>query len=317
VASVAPDMAALATLHPRITILLSTFNGENYLKTQLDSIEQQSYENWAIAWRDDGSVDNTTTIMEEFEQHVGEDRCKKSASSGSHLGAAVSFLQLLSENTDSPYVAFADQDDLWMPSKLQRSVDHLGIPGNMPALYCSRQLLTDDYLGSPTLSMKYQGTPGFPASLTQNIATGNTLVMNSVAARLVSSIPIPEASLHDWWSYIVISACGGTIIYDPEPTMYYRQHTTNMVGSQLMVLSRAIGALERGPGTYMTMMRRHADRLHEHRDKLTPEAAADLDLIRKGLAGRLKERMAALRCKRFTRATLLETFLLRVWFLTG
>jgi glycosyltransferase involved in cell wall biosynthesis len=301
----------------RITILLSTFNGENYLETQLDSIRRQTYENWMIAWRDDGSADRSTAIMENFTEHIGAERCVKSASSGPHFGAAISFLKLLAENSSAPFIAFADQDDLWMPAKLQRSLDRLGFSDNMPTLYCARQFVAEEDLAHPALSMKYDATPGFPASLTQNIATGNTLVMNSVAARLVASIPAPEASPHDWWTYIVVSACGGSVIYDPEPAMYYRQHTKNLVGSHFAVVARAIAALERGPGTYMTMMRRHVERLFEHREKLDPLAAADLDVIRAGLSGKLSERLAALRCKDFARATALETFLLRVWFLTG
>ena len=309
------DIPVNPALPPLVTILLSTYNGEKYLKTQLDSISEQTNGNWIIAWRDDGSTDNSIAVMEAFARDIGLDHCIKSASSGPHFGAAVSFLKLLEENNSSPFIAFADQDDRWMPAKLQRGLDRLGISGNTPALYCSRQFLTDEDFSHPVLSIKYEGKPGFPASLTQNIATGNTLMMNSVAARLVSSIPLPEASAHDWWSYIVVSACGGTIIYDPEPSMFYRQHMKNMIGSQLPVITRAIAALERGPGIYMTMMRRHVARLHEHRDKLDPQAAADLDSIRNGLSGHLSERLEALRNPRFSRATPLETFLLRIWFL--
>ena len=310
------DQPANPTHPPLVTILLSTYNGEKYLKTQLDSIVEQTHPNWMIAWRDDGSADDSAAVVEAFARDVGLEHCVKSISSGPHLGSALSFLELLSENCNSPFVAFSDQDDRWMPNKLQRGLERLGISGkNTPALYSSRQILTDDDLTHPTLSMKYEGVPGFPASLTQNIATGNTLMMNSVAARLVSSIPLPEASAHDWWSYIVTSACGGTVIFDPEPTMFYRQHTKNLIGSQLPVLTRAIAAIERGPGIYMTMMRRHVERLHEYRDRLEPAAAADLELIRNGLSGQFNQRLAVLRNPRFTRATPLETFLLRIWFL--
>jgi hypothetical protein len=177
-------------------------------------------------------------------------------------------------------------------------------------------MLTDDDFTHPELSVKFRGIPGFPASLTQNIATGNTVVMNGAAARLVASIPAPVASPHDWWSYIVVSACGGRVIYDPEPVVLYRQHLKNLVGAQLPTVTRAIAALERGPQIYMTMMRRHAERLHACRDRLTAAAQNDLDLIRGGLAGGFSERLAALRCPGFKRATGLENLLFRIWFLT-
>lgn len=299
---------------PGIAILLSIYNGENFLKSQLDSILAQRFGGWVIAWRDDGSSDDSVAVMQAFAAGAGAGRCVQSASSGPHLGAAGSFLQLLAECGDFAFVAFADQDDRWLPEKLQRGMARL-VSDEVPMLYCSRQVLTDDDFSHPTLSVKYEGRPGFPASLTQNIATGNTIVMNRAAARLVASIPAPEASPHDWWSYIIVSACGGAVIYDPEPTMLYRQHAKNLIGSQFQVVTRAIAALERGPGIYLTMMRRHVERLQAYRHRLAPQAAADLEVIAKGLAGGRPERLAALRLPEFKRATRLENFLFRIWFL--
>lgn len=209
---------------PQITILLSTYNGEKYLPSQLESFLGQSGVDWCLAWRDDGSEDNTVAVMQAFTRLAGPERCVQSPSSGPHLGAAASFLLLLAENQDSPYLAFADQDDFWLPEKLQRSLALLGPPDGKPALYCARQTLTDDDFSYPTPSMKFPGTPGFPASLAQNVATGNTVVMNDAAAKLVSAVPPPEASNHDWWSYILVSACGGRVVYDEIPSMLYRQH---------------------------------------------------------------------------------------------
>jgi glycosyltransferase involved in cell wall biosynthesis len=298
-----------------VTILLSTFNGEPYLPAQLDSIRNQTHAGWRIAWRDDGSSDHSVAVVEAFAASLAAGQCAKSPSSGTHLGAPESFLQLLAENRDSPFIAFSDQDDRWLPVKLQRAVERLsGCDG--PALYCARQMLTDDDFSHPRLSVKYETRLGFPASLTQNIATGNTIVMNHAAARLVAAIPAPAASPHDWWSYIVVSAGGGRVIYDAEPVVLYRQHMKNMIGSQLPTITRAIAALERGAGIYMTMIHRHAEQLHAYRDRLSPEARNDLDLIRKGLAGGFSERLAALRCKDFKRATALETLLFRIWFFT-
>ncbi len=299
---------------PTIIILLSTFNGETYLQSQLDSIRAQNHSDWKIAWRDDGSTDNSVAVVEAFASTVGPGLCVKSPSSGPHLGAAPSFLQLLSENSDG-YVAFADQDDRWLPQKLQRALDRLERSG-APALYCARQFLTDDDFSHPVLSMKYTGVPGFPASLAQNIATGNTIVMNPAAAALVASIPPAVASPHDWWSYIVVSACGGQVIFDPEPAVLYRQHAKNLIGSQLPTISRAIAALERGPGIYMTMMRRHVAQLHAYNERLPEQARAELELIRRGLSGGFSERLAALRCPGFGRAAALEMMLFRLWFLT-
>jgi glycosyltransferase involved in cell wall biosynthesis len=301
---------------PRVTILLSTYNGAAYLKNQLSSFLEQSEVDWHLAWRDDGSTDATCAVMAEFTRRAGIGRCVKSASSGSHIGAAASFVKLLAENQDATFVAFADQDDHWLPEKLRRSLHLLGSTGSTPALYCARQILTDETFNHPTPSMKFNGRPGFPASLTQNIATGNTIVMNQAAVKLVSAIPLPEASNHDWWSYIVVSACGGRVIYDEVPATLYRQHSKNMIGSQFRTASRAIAALQRGPRIYMTMMRRHIERLYEYRHLLHPQAVSDLQSIRSGIAGNFAGRITALSCPSFSRATVLETMLFRFWFLT-
>lgn len=301
---------------PYVTILLSTYNGAAYLEHQLDSFLQQQDVDWRLAWRDDGSTDATCAVMAEFARRAGRERCVKSESSGEHIGAAASFAKLLKENQTAAFIAFADQDDHWLPEKLHRSLRLLENAGNAPALYCARQILTDENFNHPTPSMKFKGRPGFPASLTQNIATGNTIVMNQAAARLVCTIPLPEESTHDWWSYLVVSACGGTVIYDKVPATLYRQHAQNMIGSQVRTASRAMAALQRGPRVYMTMMRRHIERLHEYRDLLHPLAVLDLQSIRDGITGGLAGRISALRCRSFARATALETLLFRLWFLT-
>jgi glycosyltransferase involved in cell wall biosynthesis len=300
---------------PRVTILLSIYNGERYLMSQLASFLRQENVDWRLCWRDDGSSDASLAIMENFAETIGPERCLKSPSSGQHMGAAESFLQLLGENQDADFIAFADQDDCWLPAKLRRSVQLLGDSHGAPALYCARQILTDADFTHPTPSIRFSGKPGFPASLTQNVATGNTVVINAAAARLISETPAPQSSPHDWWSYIVVSACGGKIVYDNEPSTLYRQHARNMVGSPGRHATRAIAALRRGPQRYMMMMRRHAERLYEYRDRMEPQAVADLQLIRKGLNGGLHARVAALRCPAFTRATKLETALFRLWFL--
>jgi hypothetical protein len=185
------------TMRPCVTILLSVYNGEKYLRNQLDSFLRQEDVDWLLCWRDDGSTDASMAMMEAFACEIGAARCLKSVSSGPHLGAAASFLQLLLEHREASFIAFADQDDCWLPGKLRRSVQRLGNPAGPPALYCARQMLTDECFKHPTPSIKFCGKPGFPASLTQNVATGNTVVINAAAAQLITSIPVPEASPHD------------------------------------------------------------------------------------------------------------------------
>jgi glycosyltransferase involved in cell wall biosynthesis len=298
-----------------ITILLSTFNGGRFLREQLDSFLRQSYQNWTLFWRDDGSSDDTTAIMRDFTAEIGANRCVESPSSGPHLGATPSFLRLLEETRGAAAVAFADQDDVWLPEKLGRAATRIAAE-TAPILYCARQYLVDERLGGAKLSAAHLNLPGFPGSLTQNIVIGNTLVMNREAAALVADFGRPEGTVHDWWSYIVVSACGGMVVYDPRPSVLYRLHKNNLIGSPRLP-RRALAAMRRGPGIFMTMMRRHADALAADAGRLTPAARAELALIRAGLSGGLKPRLEALRCKRFRRRMFLENLLFGYWFLTG
>ena len=302
---------------PAITILLSTFNGGKFLREQLDSFVRQSYQNWTLFWRDDGSSDDTRAIMRDFTAEIGANRCVQSPSSGPHLGATPSFLRLLAETRSAQAVAFADQDDVWLPEKLDSAAGRIAAAGRTPMLYCARQLLVDEVLGNPRLSAPHLNLPEFPASLTQNIANGNTLVMNRAAAELVAAMGSPEGTVHDWWSYIVVSACGGIVFYDPEPRVLYRLHKNNLIGSARPLPARAIAAMQRGPEIFMTMMRRHVEALAAQPERLAPAARKDLLLIRAGLSGGRRPRLAALRCPRFRRRTRLENFLFGYWFLTG
>ncbi len=308
--------AAVAAEQP-ITILLSTFNGETFLRAQLDSFIRQTYNNWTLFWRDDGSSDRTTGIMRDFTAEIGANRCVEAPGSGTHLGATPSFLKLLKQSGGKQAIAFADQDDVWLPDKLRTASDRLFETSTTPMLYCGRQYLVDEVLENPRLSLLHAHQPAFPACLTQNIANGNTLVMNRAAASLVASMPEPDGTVHDWWSYIVVSACGGEVIFDAQPQILYRLHKNNLIGADRPLPARALNALQRGPEIFMTMMHRHADALASQPEALTPQAEADLRLIRGGLQHGLPARLAALRCPRFRRRNLLENILFSYWFLTG
>lgn len=310
-------MPLKAAERPKIRILLSTYNGARFLPSQLSSFLAQTHEDWVLHWRDDGSTDETVEVMRAFADKIGTERCTESPTSGIHLGASVSFLTLLRESIGADAIAFADQDDVWLPEKLAAAMEMLEDAGETPALYCSRQYLVDESLRGAKLSAQHSKMPGFPACLTQNIANGNTVVMNAAAAALVATAGNPASTMHDWWSYIVVSACGGRILFDERPQVLYRLHKNNLVGRARPLPARALAALRRGPLVYMTMMHRHANALAEQTLRLTPQARQDLKLVRAGLNGGVPKRVRALFCPRFRRATLLESLLFTYWFLTG
>jgi hypothetical protein len=312
-------MPTATALHPdiRVAILLSTYNGAHFLQAQLNSFVAQSHENWVVHWRDDGSTDETVEIMRAFAARIGPERCRESHSSGPHMGAAPSFLALLSETLGTEMVAFADQDDIWLPEKLTCALSMLAEVGETPALYCARQYRVDESLNGAKLSLLHERNLGFPACLTHNIANGNTTVLNAAAAALVATAGFPEGSVHDWWSYIVVSACGGVVLFDERPQILYRLHKDNLIGRDQLTVERALAALKRGPLVFLTLMRRHTDLLEAQAGRLSPQARQDLRLIMAGLQGGLVDKIRALRCPRLRRRTRLENLLFFWWFTTN
>jgi hypothetical protein len=175
----------------------------------------------------------------------------------------------------------------------------------------------DEQLGYLGTSPDIVREAGFPTALTQNVATGCTIILNRAAAEVVLSIRAPENTLHDWWCYIAVSAAGGRIISDASTVLQYRQHVGNLVGSPLGTLRRGIAALRRGPGPFMAMFRRHVVALQAHSDLLSDQARADLSVISRALSGGLRDKLRALGLPGFRRQTLLEDLVFRVWFLLG
>ena len=302
----------------RVAILLSTFNGAPFLAAQLASLQQQTLPGWALYWRDDGSSDGTEQVMRDFMAGPEGARCIEVAGLSGRLGPAGSFMALLraAAEADPDVVAFADQDDVWLPEKLALGVTALGRCA-APSLYCSRQVLVDQELRRIRESEPLRHPPGFPAALTQNIATGCTVQLNRAAVRLVASSQPPPASLHDWWCYLVVAAAGGRLIMDETPTVLYRQHPGNLVGAPPSMLRRGVAALRRGPGIFMGVLRGHVSALRAQPHLLSEEAAGALEVLDIALQSRFRQRMRALWLGGLTRQTWPETLVFRCWFLIG
>ncbi len=215
----------------RVQILLSTYNGEKYLVEQLDSLVQQTHQSIQLLIRDDGSTDSTCSILSEISEKSDKDI---SIIHSYNAGVVASFLELLNHSDGyASYYSFCDQDDVWKPDKLTRATAKLEqIPLHIPAMYCSRTELVDEglnHLGYWPL-IPSRGA-SFANALIENLAVGCTVVMNRAARELIVNNP-PGANkiiMHDWWSYLCISAFG-QIIYDAEPSILYRQHSANVTG---------------------------------------------------------------------------------------
>ena len=213
----------------KVAVLLSTYNGAQYLEEYLDSLASQDRQDITVFVRDDGSSDETLQILK---KHRENSRLTlHMLDSDAHLGAAQSYLRLLGVAGDSFVTyAFGDQDDIWLPDKLTRAVNKLAtIPWDVPGLYCSRL----EYVDEKARPLKWSNIPrriGFGNAVVENIATGCSTVINQSARALILS-RLPNAPImHDWWCYLVVS-CFGSVVFDEYPGVKYRQHGGNAIGA--------------------------------------------------------------------------------------
>ncbi|ALM87175.1 glycosyl transferase family 2 [Bordetella sp. N] len=217
---------------PHVAILLCAYNGERYLVEQLDSIEAQTHPEWSVWVSDDGSRDGTAAILDRYRERWGDDRLK--VVQGPARGFAANFLSVACRaEIEADYFSYSDQDDIWQPDKLERALARLETYGrDMPTLYCSRTELIDG-AGRPLgFSPLFSRAPCFRNALVQNVGGGNTMVFNRTARQLLLAAgPDLKVVAHDWWTYVAISAADGVVVYDPQPSLLYRQHGSNLIGS--------------------------------------------------------------------------------------
>ncbi len=209
---------------------MSTYNGERFLAAQIQSLIDQSYDRWKLLVRDDGSSDRTCELLAGF---AAEDPRIQILDAHNNLGAADSFLSLVAAAGDADYYAFCDQDDVWDTDKLLRSRDAIVDYARRPALYCSGVLRVDDNLNPLGSTRACARGPSFANALLQNIAIGCSILVNRTAFKLIRSrLPEPgHIFMHDWWCYQLVAA-SGHVVYDPRPSLAYRQHAANAVGER-------------------------------------------------------------------------------------
>lgn len=211
---------------PAITVLLSTYNGEKYLREQLDSLLAQRDVALTVLARDDGSTDETTGILDEYAQRYP---CFSWYANG-HLGPAKSFLDLLRHSIPTQYYAFCDQDDVWAQDKLSRAASFLGAADDRkPAVYFSSLELVDanlNHIGEIHVDCAHT----FGQALVRNNAAGCTMVFNQALRELAGAYAPAWIPMHDQWIYAVCALYDGQTFVDQETRIQYRQHGKNAVG---------------------------------------------------------------------------------------
>lgn len=214
-----------------VAVLLCTYNGQAYLERQLQTIAEQDFTNIDMYVSDDGSTDATLSILEKAKLNWSKGRFEVFA--GPQKGFAENFMSLvLNPSIQADFYAYSDQDDCWFPDKVSHAVNNIESQ-QIAALYCSRTQLVDEQESPLGFSPLFTKSPSFNNALVQSIGGGNTMLFNQAARNLLLQANISAVPSHDWWTYMLISGCGGLVKYDPVPRIAYRQHSSNIIGSNL------------------------------------------------------------------------------------
>ena len=188
-----------------VNVLISTYNGEKYIREQIDSILRQTYPNIRIYVRDDGSSDGTIDILKSYEE-----KGKIILLTGENVGYGRSFGKLLQYAEEGDYWAFCDQDDVWLPDKVERAVKWLDQqPEGVPALFGNAYELTDESMHK---SLGVQKPPkytfDFRRALTDCLYQGFVMTLNRPLRTLMLQADMDTITSHDWWAVILAERFG-------------------------------------------------------------------------------------------------------------
>jgi glycosyltransferase involved in cell wall biosynthesis len=223
----------------KVLVLMSTYNGDRYLREQIDSILHQEGVEVSLLIRDDGSKDQTSDILKDYQSRYPTICIEL----GENKGCTESFRWLLIAAYDKieafDYFAFCDQDDVWLPNKLDVACRKLAREGLMkPCMYCSNLRVVDSQLR--TINMKWKTAEPFITkgqSLVCSMATGCTMVFNKTVIETFHKYPPKKMHIHDLW---IMHMCMflGKIHYDSESYILYRQHGNNVIGAKTTLSAR-------------------------------------------------------------------------------
>lgn len=218
----------------KVDILLATYNGENYLREQLDSILNQTYTDFRLLISDDMSTDKTYEILEEYKQ---KDKRITIFKQEKNTGVVSNF-EFLLEQVENKYYAFSDQDDIWNKDKLERSILKLEnenadiVFTDLEVVDNNKETIYKSYWELKEFKDKILKYNSFEALYLNNYVTGCTMLAK--AETIKKCLPLPKTSkyvLHDYWISLIVSQ-SGKIIFLEEPTIKYRQHKNNKIGSK-------------------------------------------------------------------------------------
>lgn len=279
-----------------ITLLMGVYNGASMLDPQLRSFAEQSDADWRLICSDDGSSDGSGDLIARFASEVAQ---PVQQVTGPGKGFSANYMSMIAGlSPECGLVAFADQDDVWLPDKLARARSALdrADPGQ-PALYCARRWIWQEAEDARRATPLPARAPSFRNALIENIAPGNTVVLNGAAARLARGAAQRTGAVfaHDWWLYLLITGAGGQVLVDEgAPCLLYRQHGGNVIGGKTGLAAQAARKRSVLQGAFRDRLAGNLAAMRAVEDLLTPQNAALARAFEAARTAALPARLAGL-----------------------
>lgn len=288
-----------------VAIVMATYNGEKYIREQIDSILSSTHQDFELFIYDDGSKDSTVSIINEYQTnspsqiHVFQNEV--------NLGLTTNFLRALCR-TSANYVMFCDQDDFWKPTKIELTLKHMKQVEEQVGQHIPVAVFTDAFVADQDLAVIeesfFESThldpmmTDLPHLLMENKLIGCTVMINGELRRIIQENPFPQkAKYHDWWVALIASSMG-RLYFINESTLYYRQHSGNIVGGTgfLSYVKNRVSSLHKQREAVRSLCDQAGEFLNIYKALLSPEK---LKMIRTFAEleeyGFIKKRMIILR----------------------
>ena len=218
----------------KINIVLSTYNGAKFLAEQIESIQKQTFTDWQLLIRDDGSTDETPQIIKQF---VAADKRIKfiNADKRENFGVIKNFFTLVKFEA-ADYYFFSDQDDVWLPNKMATMLDEAAKHDQAKPLMVYMDLSVVDQnlvVTQPSMirSQSHHANTTLLAELTENTVTGGVAMINHALAE--KWVDTDDIVMHDWYLALLATATG-KLVYIDKPGELYRQHDNNVLGARTL-----------------------------------------------------------------------------------
>ncbi|AZH31400.1 glycosyltransferase family 2 protein [Paenibacillus sp. M-152] len=307
---------------PNVQILLSTYNGAAYLDEQVESLINQKDVNIQIIIRDDGSTDDTVAKLNALKQRYPQQIILYPES---NVGVIASFFDLIQKTSENfKFYAFCDQDDVWMPNKLSQAITLLKEKdGEQPLMYCSATQMVSQTLEPLKVWPADLARPlSFYNALIENVCVGCTMVINKETLQLVKKrIPasLKNIIMHDWWIYLCVSSFG-EVVFDPKPSILYRQHQNNVLGGStdgwVSKWKKRLSRFVKGKNRYI-LSKQARQFIQLYGQDLPRQLYTDLDCFLQNYQSGLFTRVQYIFRSPFYRQSLLDNLIYKLVFILG